>query len=180
MHKVKLSELRARGGTLPAKKNSQLKPMVITSTETKQPIQNGVTNDVSSVTQSSLNSSSDRHSVRSMPMNENISASKQTKVKEPKLEKNSLHDSSSSVNTRETIEKQGITNSIMIEIETLKTRTAERISDEKNIIEALKQGLRSLDKNLVFTRIGSTTYGFGSADINFNIAIDTSMLNTNF
>lgn len=60
----------------------------------------------------------------------------------------------------------------------LTSRTPQRIAHEKEIVKLLMVQLMKFDSTLRLLPIGSTTYGFGGSNTNFNILINAG--NQNF
>ena len=60
----------------------------------------------------------------------------------------------------------------------LTSRTAQQISNEKQIVDILTGHLKQTDSNVQMIPFGSTTYGFGGSDTNFNILIVPSKRHT--
>lgn len=52
-------------------------------------------------------------------------------------------------------------------------RTAQRNSNETKIIGKLLHYIKAFDSTLRFRTFGSTTYGFGGSNMNFNILVNT-------
>lgn len=57
----------------------------------------------------------------------------------------------------------------------LLTRSEERIQYEKQIMDVLEMYVKSFDSTLNIVSFGSTTYGFGGSNTNFNILIDAGI-----
>lgn len=53
------------------------------------------------------------------------------------------------------------------------TRSDDRIRNEARILGILKQLFKSFDRTLALHPFGSTTFGFGSTNSNYNILVDT-------
>lgn len=64
--------------------------------------------------------------------------------------------------------------SIVAEVKQLCSRDSERVYNENQIFDTLKSYTNWFDSKLVLVPIGSSTFGFGSKNTNFNIAINTS------
>lgn len=79
-------------------------------------------------------------------------------------------------NLRNCINVDRVSRAVTAKIIDLTNRTTHRLSNEKRIIEILDGYLKQqqIDSRVRLIPFGSTTYGFGGADTNFNILIDTS------
>lgn len=64
---------------------------------------------------------------------------------------------------------------ITAEMEKFSARSQERIRHETRILGMLKQEFKLFDRTLELVPIGSTTFGFGCNDSNYNILVDTRM-----
>lgn len=71
-----------------------------------------------------------------------------------------------------------ISRAVTAKIIDLTNRTVERISNEKQILELLTGYSNEIDSSVRLVPFGSTTYGFGGAQTNLNILIDSSKRNT--
>lgn len=62
---------------------------------------------------------------------------------------------------------------INAEMAKFSTRSDERIRNEARILGILKQHFKIFDRALILVPIGSSTFGFGCCDSNYNILVDT-------
>lgn len=74
------------------------------------------------------------------------------------------------------IDDENIFKQIAIEAKGLECRNNIRVFKEARILEILRHYLQNFDPKLNLLTFGSSTYGFGGDKTNFNILIDTRML----
>lgn len=82
------------------------------------------------------------------------------------------------VNLKNCINADHVSRAVTAKIIDLTNRTAQRISNEKQIADLLTGHLKQIDSTVRLVPFGSTTYGFGGANTNFNILIDSSKRNS--
>lgn len=75
------------------------------------------------------------------------------------------------VQLKNVIDIEKIAEAIIPKAIDLTTRTSQRISNEKKVIEDLLLLLKGFNSNLKVMPFGSATYGFGGPDTNFNICL---------
>lgn len=73
----------------------------------------------------------------------------------------------------EVIKNEKIYELIATELEKVSLRTDERVRNETRILGLLKHQFKLFDRTLELTPFGSTTYGFGGSNSNYNIFVDT-------
>lgn len=89
---------------------------------------------------------------------------------------NTSQISAVTTNLRNCINVDHVSRAVTAKIIDLTNRTAQRISNEKQILELLAGYLKQqqIDSTVRLMPFGSATYGFDGSSTNFNILIDTS------
>lgn len=73
----------------------------------------------------------------------------------------------------EAIKNEKIYELIANELEKVSLRTDDRVRNEARILGLLKHQFKLFDRTLELTPFGSTTFGFGASNSNYNIFVDT-------
>lgn len=78
------------------------------------------------------------------------------------------------------VEIEQVAQAISAGIIEITSRTTARVHNEKRIVTLLTQFLKVFDPTLEVISFGSATYGFGGAETNFNILVNTGEIHSTF